>query len=83
MFAHTLDSLHELHSRVSDGIHVRLLWGKDDDRVVVAVDDVKTGERFAIDLPRGQRAMDVFHHPFAYAAWRGVDVRSAPAGAVA
>ena len=82
MFAHTLDSLHELHSRINDGIHVRLLWGKDDDRVVVAVDDAKTGERFAIDVPRGERAMDVFHHPFAYAAWRGIQPRAGVASCV-
>jgi hypothetical protein len=22
--------------------------------------------------------MDVFHHPFAYAAWRGIETRSVP-----
>ena len=69
----------ELDSRLTDGIHVRLLWGKRDDRVVVAVDDRKTGERFDLHVGRDERALDVFHHPFAYAAWRGIEPRSVPA----
>jgi hypothetical protein len=62
--------LRELDHRVSDGIDVRLLWRPYDDRVLVAVDDSKTGESFAIEVGRDQRALDVFHHPFAYAGNR-------------
>ena len=62
----------ELDSRLTDGIHVRLLWGKRDDRVV-AVDDRKTGERFDVEVGRHERALDVFHHPFAYATWRRIE----------
>ena len=36
----------ELDSRTNDGIHVRLLWHQAEDRVVVAVDDAKTGDSF-------------------------------------
>ena len=58
----------ELHSRTADGIHVRLLWCQGDGRVFVAVNDHKTGQAFSVDVPRGERALTVFHHPFAYAA---------------
>jgi hypothetical protein len=36
----------------------------------------KTGERSSIDVPDGERALSVFHHPFAYAAWHQIDTRS-------
>jgi uncharacterized protein (DUF952 family) len=68
-----LHQMHELHSRISDGIHVRLLWSKQDDRVAVAVDDAKTGDAFTVEVRNGERALDVFHHPYAYAALRGID----------
>ena len=60
----------ELDSRTTDGIEVRLLWNEHDGRVLVAVDDAKTGEAFSIEVRDGERAMDVFHHPYAYAASR-------------
>jgi hypothetical protein len=65
--------LRELDHRAIDGIDVRLLWNESDDRVLVAVDDAKTGERFEVEVREGESALDVFRHPFAYAAWRGVD----------
>ena len=71
-----LHHMHELHSRISDGIHVRLLWSKQDDRVAVAVDGAKTGDAFTVDVRNGDRALDVFHHPYAYAALRGIDTRA-------
>ena len=43
MNADLLDSMRELHTRINDGIPVRLLWRNDDDRVVVAVDDAAAG----------------------------------------
>jgi hypothetical protein len=61
----------ELDSRRSDGIDVRLLWNRDDGRVVVTVDDSRSGESFAIEVLESERALDVFHHPYAYAAHRG------------
>jgi hypothetical protein len=70
-------SVRELHSRVTDGIHVRLLWSERDGGVVVRVADSKTGDDFAVEVRSSDRAMDVFHHPYAYAAWRNVDVRPA------
>lgn len=60
-------STRELHRRESDGIQVRLLWCKGQDRVFVAVNDHKTGEAFSVDVPCAEAALQVFHHPFAYA----------------
>jgi hypothetical protein len=57
----------ELDSRTADGIHVRLLWHPDDARVSVAVHDTKSGDAFELSVPDGTRALDVFHHPYAYA----------------
>lgn len=68
MFPELLTSLRELHSRVSDGVLVRLFWAQDSGRVFVAVNDHKTGEAFSLEVPAGASALDVFQHPFAYAA---------------
>jgi hypothetical protein len=67
MPTHSTATLRELDHRVSDGIDVRLLWRQHDDRVLVAVSDTKTGENFTVEVGPDQRALDVFHHPFAYA----------------
>jgi len=58
----------ELDRRTGDGIEVRLLWCQDDGRVTVAVVDTKTGVAFELPVRGGERALDVFHHPYAYAA---------------
>jgi hypothetical protein len=55
---------------VSDGIKVRLLWRVHDDRLLVAVSDGRTGDAFSVEVREGERALDVFHHPYAYAATR-------------
>jgi hypothetical protein len=60
----------ELDSRTNDGIHVRLLWHPRDDRASVVVEDSKTGETFELPVRDGDRALDVFHHPYAYAVKR-------------
>ena len=70
------DHLRELDHRATDGIEVWLLWRERDDRVLVAVADDKTGERFTLEVQEGERALDLFHHPYAFAAWRGIDTRS-------
>jgi hypothetical protein len=73
MTTHTTSELRELDHRVSDGIDVTLLWRPHDDRAIVAVSDAKTGESFTIEVGADQRALDVFHHPFAYAGNRCAD----------
>jgi len=75
MTVHTLQSMRELDRRQSDGIHVRLLWSEPDNRVAVAVADAKIGDAFVVEVRDGDSALDVFHHPYAYAAWHRVDTR--------
>jgi hypothetical protein len=60
----------ELDSRTSDGIRVRLLWHSVDGHVSVAVEDAKTGQVFDLPVGDDDRPLDVFHHPYAYAARR-------------
>lgn len=59
----------ELAHRASNGIEVHLLWDRIDDTLVVSVSD-DLGESFELRVDPGE-ALDVFHHPFAYAAFRG------------
>jgi hypothetical protein len=65
--------MRELHSRDNNGIQVDLLWCERDSRVLVSVTDTKTGAAFSLPVRDGERALDVFHHPYAYAASHGVD----------
>jgi hypothetical protein len=58
----------ELDRCTGDGIDVRLLWCQNDGHVTVAVTDTKTGEAFELPVREGERALEVFHHPYAYAA---------------
>jgi hypothetical protein len=67
MTTHANPTLRELDHRISDGIDVRLLWRPEDDRALVAVSDAKTGESFTVEVGENQRALEVFHHPYAYA----------------
>ena len=57
----------ELDHRHADGIDVRLLWDPSDDRVWVSVFDSRSGDAFEIQADPA-RTLDVFRHPFAYAA---------------
>jgi hypothetical protein len=57
----------ELASRESDGVHVLLFWHPRDDALTVAVEDLRAGHCFEVVVDR-RRALDVFYHPFAYAA---------------
>ena len=56
----------ELASRQNGGLHIALLWDPLDDVVAVTVADRCSGHafRFAVEAAR---ALDAFHHPFAYA----------------
>jgi hypothetical protein len=56
----------ELDHRIHDGLDVRLLWDPGEDRVTVAVIDLKNDDSFEIEVGPGDRALDVFNRPFAY-----------------
>jgi hypothetical protein len=66
----------ELAFRSNDGVAVALLWHTATDVLSVVVTDSRTDEIFELVLDRDDRAMDVFHHPFAYAAHRGLEFAS-------
>jgi hypothetical protein len=57
----------ELAARESDGIHVQLLWNRDENALTVSVEDARVGDRFQLAVAP-ERALDAFYHPFAYAA---------------
>ena len=57
----------ELAARESDGIHVSLLWHPPENALTVSVEDARLGDRFQVAV-EPDRALDVFYHPFVYAA---------------
>ena len=67
MTATTIHLMRELDHRNSDGIDVRLLWCELDGSVHVAVNDTKAGDAFTVEVRDGENALNVFHHPYAYA----------------
>jgi hypothetical protein len=69
-------AVRELDHRETDGLEVTLLWYEQEDYASVAVVDSKSGEAFELVLDAGDSALDVFHHPYAYAAHRGLEYGS-------
>ncbi len=64
----------ELAYRAGDGVEVSLLWSRADRSLIVVVSDARTGDRF--ELPaHPENALAIFHHPYAYAAFQGLDYR--------
>ena len=66
-----------LAKRTNAGIQVTLLWAQDTNAVAVLVRDDNTEDQFELSVEPGTNALDAFEHPYAYAAWRGVDYRLA------
>lgn len=73
-----ITTIRELAHRRNDGLDIRLLWDSATDRVTVGLQDGKTGEGFEVEVGPGERALDVFHHPFAYAAFRDAARKRSP-----
>jgi hypothetical protein len=67
------NSVRELAYRATDGLEVALLWHKSASSVSVTVSDSKTGEAFELVVGNNDKALDVFHHPYAHAAYRGLN----------
>jgi hypothetical protein len=59
--------------RVDAGIHVKLMWAPDTKTVAVHVWDSRRDERFELVIEPELNPIDVYDHPYAYAAWRGLD----------
>ena len=67
MTVHEIVTARELDGRSADGIDVTLFWHPGDDRLWVGVNDRRTGDAFTVDVRAGDRPLDVFDHPYAYA----------------
>jgi hypothetical protein len=67
------EGVSELSSGSANGIDVALLWQRCDNTAIVAVVDHHSGEAFVLDVHQNDDALDMFHHPYAYAAHRRVD----------
>jgi hypothetical protein len=63
--------IEELAHRESAGIQVSLFWSREDNTLSIVVRDNRTGDEFSVAAEPNE-AMDVYRHPFAYAASRGV-----------
>ena len=59
----------ELAHRFGAGLDVTLYWDVEAQITAIEVVDLAAGENFELEVPRA-RALDAFHHPFAYFAWR-------------
>jgi hypothetical protein len=74
-----LDPAVELDERKQDGVVVTLLWHRSCDALRVFVVDNNIGDAFEVPVEAGDDPLDVFHHPYAYAAFRGIEyARAAP-----
>jgi len=63
----SLASMRELDCRFVNGLQVQLWWDSEADGARVSVRDARSGTQFLIEVRNGERPLDVFHHPFAYA----------------
>ena len=68
----------ELAEREHNGLAVTLYWVRQTSILIVTVVDSRTGQSFELVLEEGDPPLDVFHHPYAYAAARGLDHLTAP-----
>ena len=57
----------ELDRRVNGGLEITLYWNAYDNTTSIEVDHRATGETISFPVPT-DRALDAFHHPFAYLA---------------
>jgi hypothetical protein len=65
--------IHELEYRAADGVEVALFWVVGTKDLVVVVHDEKSGDVLELAVDRSENAYDVFNHPYAHAAARGLD----------
>ena len=63
----------ELDHRQADGLDVWLIWQRERDALTVVVRDQRSGRGFDIDVGDAP-PLDVFRHPFTYAAAFGFDL---------
>ena len=78
---HTSPARRELAYRSSNGVDVFLLWCPSDDSLAVVVID-EAAESFELSVTSND-ALDVFDHPYAHAAFRGIVLAETPLEAAA
>ena len=61
----------ELARRDAAGSHVALLWSRRRHRAAVVVEDDATGELVELEIRERENPLDLYRHPYAYAAARG------------
>jgi hypothetical protein len=71
-----LPASRELAYRSANGIEVFLIWYPADDSLAIVVID-ENADSFEL-VVTAQEALDVFEHPYAYAAFRGLELAEAP-----
>ncbi len=76
-----LPASRELAYRSTNGIEVFLIWYPADDSLAIVVND-ENADSFEL-VVTAQEALDVFEHPYAYAAFRGLELAEAPLEATA
>ena len=62
----------ELAERHAGTVEVALLWSKRAHRAAVAVLDEGNGDYFELEIGEDDDPLDLFNHPYAYAASRGL-----------
>ena len=67
------EGISELNSRSENGIAVALLWQQCNNTAIAVVVDHVSSEAFLLDVHENDNALDMFHHPYAYAAHRRID----------
>jgi hypothetical protein len=67
----------ELAHRANDGVEVVLFWHEIADELTVTVSDDRSGAYFELAAAPNQ-ALDVFNHPYAHAAFRGLPYAEEP-----
>ncbi len=66
------DGIRELCSRSCNGIDIALIWHRCNNTAMVVVVNHRNGERFLLEVDESENALDMYHHPYAYAAYRQI-----------
>jgi hypothetical protein len=67
---------HDLSRRTDGGLDVTLVWNELSNELSVLVADEGSGDFFEIAVTQADDALDIYRHPYAYAAARGIAYRS-------
>jgi hypothetical protein len=67
----------ELAHRADHGVEVVLVWHQTTGELTVAVSDARSGAYFEL-AAAPEQALDVFNHPYAHAAFRGLPYAEEP-----